>query len=110
MWQVARRYTLADNFFMGAFGGSFLNHQYLVCACAPRYPDADRSPAKDLISAIETDARGRVRLVTTDESASSALAGPPRFRRDGDLTPKDESGMFWAVSYTHLTLPTSDLV
>ena len=60
MWQVARRYTLADNFFMGAFGGSFLNHQYLVCACAPEYPDADRSPAKDLISAVETDSRGRV--------------------------------------------------
>jgi len=35
MWQVARRYALADHFFMGAFGGSFLNHQYLVCACAP---------------------------------------------------------------------------
>ena len=62
MWQVARRYTLADNFFMGAFGGSFLNHQYLVCACAPEYPDADTSPAKDLISAVETDSRGRVRL------------------------------------------------
>ena len=41
MWQVARRYTLADNFFMGAFGGSFLNHQYLVCACIPEYPNAD---------------------------------------------------------------------
>nr|WP_291614598.1 alkaline phosphatase family protein [Bradyrhizobium sp.] len=22
-WNIARRYTLADNFFMGAFGGSF---------------------------------------------------------------------------------------
>ncbi|MBV9891177.1 MAG: acid phosphatase [Rhizobacter sp.] len=98
MWQVARRYTLADRFFMGAFGGSFLNHQYLVCACAPEYPDADRSPAKERISAVETDARGRVRLVTTAESASSALAGAPRFRRDGDLTPKDERGMFHAIN------------
>jgi len=98
MWQVARRYTLADNFFMGAFGGSFFNHQYLVCACAPEYPDADRSPAKDLISAVETDARGRVRLVAAANSASSALAGPPRFVRDGDLTPKDERGMFYAVN------------
>ncbi len=26
MWQIAKQYTLADNFFMGAFGGSFLNH------------------------------------------------------------------------------------
>jgi len=98
MWQVARRYTLADNFFMGAFGGSFLNHQYLVCACAPEYPDADTSPAKDLISAVETDPRGRVRLVAAADAASSALAGAPRFRRDGDLTPKDGRGMFHAVN------------
>jgi acid phosphatase len=40
LWQWAREYTLADNFFMGAFGGSFLNHQWLICACAPRFPDA----------------------------------------------------------------------
>src|SRR5436190_12560302 len=26
LWQWAREYTLADNFFMGAFGGSYLNH------------------------------------------------------------------------------------
>ena len=26
MWELARKYALADNFFMGAFGGSFLNH------------------------------------------------------------------------------------
>jgi len=36
----AKDYTLADNFFMSAFGGSFLNHQYLICACAPKFPDA----------------------------------------------------------------------
>ena len=38
LWDVAQQYTLADNFFMGAFGGSFLNHQYLICACAPAIP------------------------------------------------------------------------
>ena len=26
MWKVAQKYTLADNFFMGGFGGSFFNH------------------------------------------------------------------------------------
>ena len=41
MWDWATRYTLMDNFFHGAFGGSFLNHVWLVCACAPVYPDAD---------------------------------------------------------------------
>src|SRR5438128_1344761 len=40
LWQWAQEYALADNFFMGAFGGSFLNHQYLVCACAPKFPEA----------------------------------------------------------------------
>ncbi len=36
MWQWAKDYTLADNFFMAAYGGSFLNHQWLICACTPR--------------------------------------------------------------------------
>lgn len=40
LWQWAKDYTLADNFFMGAFGGSYLNHQYLICACAPRHENA----------------------------------------------------------------------
>ena len=46
LWDIAKQYTLADNFFMGAFGGSFLNHFWLICACTPIYPDADRSPAR----------------------------------------------------------------
>lgn len=40
LWRLARENTLLDRFFMGAFGGSFLNHQYLVCACAPVWPGA----------------------------------------------------------------------
>ncbi|HSN21256.1 MAG TPA: alkaline phosphatase family protein [Usitatibacter sp.] len=41
--RLAREYTLADNFFMGAFGGSFLNHFWLVCACTPEWKDAPAS-------------------------------------------------------------------
>jgi phospholipase C len=33
--RIARHYTLADNFFHSAFGGSYLNHQWLICACTP---------------------------------------------------------------------------
>ncbi|MFG1430418.1 acid phosphatase [Xanthobacter sp. V2C-8] len=40
LWRYAQRYTLADNFFHAAFGGSFLNHMYLVCACAPEFKAA----------------------------------------------------------------------
>ena len=50
LWPIAKQYVLADNFFQGAFGGSFLNHFQLVCACTPVYPDADKSPAKDIIA------------------------------------------------------------
>jgi acid phosphatase len=99
LWKLARQYTLADNFFMGAFGGSFLNHLYLVCACIPEYPNADQSPAKGLISELELDAQGSfVRMAPATESASSALAGPPRYRNDGALTPKDAAGMYYAVN------------
>jgi acid phosphatase len=34
------RYAIADDFFQAAFGGSFLNHQWLVAAATPTFPDA----------------------------------------------------------------------
>ncbi|MDQ6640829.1 MAG: acid phosphatase [Pseudomonadota bacterium] len=113
MWQVARRYTLADNFFMGAFGGSFLNHQYLVCGCIPEYPNADApgSPAKGSISQIESDAQGRfVRLLPADGAASSTLAGAPRYRLDGTLTAKDADGKFHAVNTMQPAYQPSNIV
>ena len=33
--QLAQQYTLCDNFFHSAYGGSFLNHQFLIAATAP---------------------------------------------------------------------------
>jgi len=38
--RLARQYTLCDRFFHAAFGGSFLNHQWLVAAATPRLDDA----------------------------------------------------------------------
>lgn len=43
LWQYASDYVLCDNFFMSAFGGSFLNHQFLIAAQAPVVPDANVS-------------------------------------------------------------------
>lgn len=34
MWSLASQYSLLDNFYHSAFGGSFLNHAFLVCGCA----------------------------------------------------------------------------
>src|SRR5579863_4081892 len=84
LWQVAKKYTLADNFFMGAFGGSFLNHQWLICACTPVYANADQSPAKDKIAAIDDSG---VALKVADNSPKSAIDGPPKFVRDGQISP-----------------------
>lgn len=33
--KLAQQYTMCDNFFHSAYGGSFLNHQFLVAATAP---------------------------------------------------------------------------
>ena len=90
MWNVAQQYTLADNFFMGGFGGSFFNHQWLICACAPKYPDADKSPAKGQISVVEADG---VTLKTAPNSPASALQGAPKFVNSSNLTPD-----FYAVN------------
>jgi acid phosphatase len=78
--QWAKEYTLADNFFMGAFGGSFLNHQYLICACAPVFPDAPESMRARL------DADGKL---TKSPDSPSATVGAVRVysSEGGQVTP-----------------------
>jgi phospholipase C len=39
----ASNYVLCDHFFHSAFGGSFLNHQFLIAAAAPTFPGAPAS-------------------------------------------------------------------
>ncbi|QKC86251.1 acid phosphatase [Mesorhizobium sp. NZP2077] len=90
MWAVAKKYVLADNFFQGAFGGSFLNHFQLACACVPVYPNADTSPVKGQIAVVEADGKT---LKVADNSPASALGGAPKFVNDGAITPD-----FYAVN------------
>jgi acid phosphatase len=87
LWKIAQAYTLCDNFFMAAFGGSFLNHLYLISGQTPLYPDAMNSPAAKLISVIEGEDPKGSRLKLAADSPGSALEGPPRFERDSALTP-----------------------
>jgi phospholipase C len=37
---IAKKYTLCDHFFHSVFGGSFLNHQWLIAAATPVFPNA----------------------------------------------------------------------
>lgn len=71
MWKWAREFVLADNFFMAAFGGSYLNHQWLICACTPQFLLAPKELRANL------DELGR--LKRHSDSPVSAVDGPPHF-------------------------------
>ncbi len=104
LYRLAEQYTLADEFFEGAFGGSFLNHLYLVCACAPEYPHADApaTGARPSIAVLDQDAHGRYlpRLTTAPTSPRSALDGPPTYVQSGNIAPPGYfgDGKFYAVN------------
>jgi acid phosphatase len=53
--RLAQDYVLCDNFFHSAFGGSFLNHHFLIAAAAPTWPGAPEgflsSPTPDPLTA-----------------------------------------------------------
>src|SRR5207244_3935439 len=78
LWKWAQDYVLADHFFMGAFGDSYLNHFWLVCACTPVDPEAPATLRAKL------DERGW--LERKPESPRSALVGPAMFVA-GDISP-----------------------
>ena len=93
LWQLARQYTLCDNFFMGAFGGSFLNHQYLVAAQPPFYPHADQGPGKFQIAVVQGEDPTGIHPKLADDSPASAMQGRSKFASPDVLTPD-----FWAVN------------
>jgi len=82
----AARYTLCDNFFHAAFGGSFLNHFWLIAARTPVFPGAPSGVVAQL------DARGN--LV-----------------RDGFVTPDGYAvNTAFSVNTPHPTVPAAQLV
>jgi acid phosphatase len=93
LWALARQYTLADNFFHGAFGGSFLNHFWLVCACSPIWPN----PPASSISSVDTSG---VRLALAANSPPGALSGVPAYVADANVTPKLADGNHYAINTT----------
>jgi len=68
---LAQKYTMADNFFHAAFGGSFLNHQFLIAAAAPVYPNAPAS----MQAVLDTDGQLLVDATTG------------KIVHDGNITP-----------------------
>jgi acid phosphatase len=93
LWSWAKQYVLADHFFQAGFGGSFFNHFYLICSCAPYYGHDGVNPnggANPSVSVVNADG---VTLTSAPNAPKSALDGSPVFVRSGNLTPD-----FYAVN------------
>ena len=113
LWTLAEQNVLADNFFQGAFGGSYLNHQFLICSCAPIYPGNGTKPinpaaptsasAAPVPSVVNADG---VTLTTSATSPASALDGPPTFVASTVITPAI-NGVFYSVNTSQPPFPPS---
>lgn len=93
MWRLAQQYTLADNYFQGAFGGSFLNHFWMVCACSPVWAN----PPASRISSVDSSGS---RMNVAPSSPASALIGAPVYVADGSVTPRLTDGNYYAINTT----------
>jgi acid phosphatase len=80
LWSVAKGFTLADHFHHAAFGSSFLNHFWLVCACTPVFPN----PLANMVAAVDPKTGF---LARASNSPKSALDGLPVWISDGAVTP-----------------------
>lgn len=110
---LARNFVLADHFFQAAFGGSYLNHHFLICACTPTLTP-DQQTRKKVngtgtvvvpISAVGPDG---VSLITAPKSPASALDGPPVFVGTKALTPFDsEAGVYYTINTMQPPYPPS---
>lgn len=81
LYDLAKKYTLCDNFFHSAFGGSFLNHQWLVAAASPTFPNAPE------VMKAKLDASGKLikdGSVTPDDYAVNTLNSVNLHRKNED--------------------------
>ena len=95
MWNVAKQNVVADNFFQGAFGGSFLNHQYLICACVPTVPAATvaaNGMSKNTLDTVATaNFNGVPQLSAKATQQASAMNGATAYNT-GNIAPLDYFG------------------
>jgi phospholipase C len=85
---IARKYTLCDHFFHSAFGGSFLNHQWLIAAMTPVNPGA---PDRLRMQFDPTGALVHDGTVTPDgyvvNTSYSVNAPRPKYAHSDELVP-----------------------
>ena len=106
LWKLAQQFTVGDAMFHSAFGGSLLNHTFLVCSCALRWPNAPagfvarRDPATGEMNyaLVSPDGyvindRPSVYLHPPKETDASRLVPPQTLPHIGDRL--DAKGVSW---------------
>jgi len=94
---LARQYVLLDHFHHAAFGSSFLNHIFMICACAPKFEAAPQT----MIAVLDPKTGY---LARKDDSPKSAMDGPPKFVGNRAVTPD-----FYAVNTVQPPYPPNAL-
>lgn len=92
----AAAYAVLDHFFHGAFGGSFLNHQWLIASASPVFPNAPPS----IVSA--EDERGRM-IVDGIVSPRGCYAVNTAYAADGPF-PRGTPAAELVPPQTHATI------
>ena len=93
MYKLAQENVVADNFFEGAFGGSFLNHQYLICGCAPKISASVVANYPTQVTTLgAANSKGVPQLALDPTSPASALTNFPKFANSTFIAPLDYFG------------------
>jgi acid phosphatase len=98
LWRLAKDFTLLDHFHHSAFGGSFLNHFWLVCTCTPEYQEAltqppeiacgtDNGQPKLIPKRVVCLDPGTGFLARKPQSPQSAMVGAPQWVNNAQVTP-----------------------
>jgi acid phosphatase len=99
--RLAREFTICDNAFHSAFGGSFLNHQWLIAARTPVWPaNPSEGSAPSPSSATVFGADGFPVFTSSNVPSDGALTNDPNlsgFDRS-NAAQKLGGGDYWAVN------------
>lgn len=89
----APKYVIADHFFQGAFGGSFLNHQWLIAARAPVDTEADSllNTPKHAANSVLDDQGMPVNALPQYKTTAAVADGQLTQHCPGDTTVDDET-------------------
>jgi acid phosphatase len=101
--KLAKKYTLDDEFFHAAFGGSFLNHMWFIAAQTPEFANADDTGGPCDLHTVLNPATG---LPAKDGQLTTAADGDWAINTIQPTTPPFAAGTVPCKQLPPLTFPT----